>query len=1473
MKNLLLKIAIALILVTVLFTGYVQAAVTSGYKFGVTAGRTDNSGKYVYTFQPSTQGSKLRYIWNVQQYKDGIADTSKTYYCLAQGYGDFGNFLAQATPNQAPNATGGISSSSYSGPYRLKDAGVVNTLKSLYNGKPVVAFNEDKIYGLVWILDHMYIPKKDNKIDFLKQIPITDDSGTALAKNVADEMTSTTSTDDDLTDFDIEIAQQLAIWKLTNGSEQENGFPSIYLSINDGALQSYAQNFPRIDEYYDQAYGRLREQYVKMVYNYFVRGANDAQARKRPITEDNRTTISVYANSSAQPVVTVTREEEITGKYDVVLKKVDDKGNILPGAVFTVGGNDYTTGQDGIVKIASDVEITEGNVGTPDTYTIVEKTAPEGYMKYEGTITATITKKEAEDGSSYIINNATLDNASNSSKKVSIDKTTNTITITVVDTKITGKYDVLLKKVNTNGEILPGAVFTVGQKDYITGQDGTVKIASDIDITKENVGTPDTYTIVEKTPPSGYIKYNGTIILTVTKKQSESGLSYIINDAILDNASNASGKVSIDKTTNTITITVVDEPEIVDEYIDLALRKFISKVVNTSGTTVYTEDELKNRVPNAVTEDLKNGTALTAQYKHSKKPVQVSVGDKVTYTLRVYNEGNVDAYITEITDYLSKYLKYVENEEWLREYGEAGTDTYESKAMTTTLTTITGASENLNNLVGKAIGEGILLPAYDKTNDKLSYIDVQITCEVLEPNVADGSLEDYKITNIAEITGMADKNKNPVNKDVDSSPKNMEKPLINTIAGLPKTEQEWQDYKDDEIGKKEYIPGQEDDDDFEKLIIVIPKYDLALRKFIVKVDKNNIVDKNGNYIREPKVDTTSLKQGIAEKGYGTATYNHPKKAISVRKGSIVTYIIRVYNEGNVDAYVSEITDKLPEYLEFIENDDLNKRFGWKYDENKRTIKTNITSKAVNDSEGIYAKRENGKLLSAYEGGDTLDYIDVAIRCKVSNKTVTGDIQTNIAEITDFTDTKGDKVEDLDSTPKGNLVIPPDNELPKYKEELENNPYVPGQEDDDDYDKVKIEGTFDLALRKFITKVNTTNVNNRYPQLSIADTGNIKYTHPKDPVEVCTGDTVIYTIRVYNEGEIAGYANEITDDVPFGLEFIADNEVNKEYRWVMLDENQKQTNDVSKAKYLVTDYLSEDQEKETGRNNLIKAFDREAGLSETNPDYRDVQIAFKVTYQVKSVEEKNRILVNVAQISKDSNDDIDSEPNRDEEYNDQYHEDDIDYENVKVKYFDLSLLKWVTRAIVVENGETKIIESGHTGYENPEPDLKVELKTKDINKVKVKFAYTIKITNEGEIAGYAKEITDYIPEGLEFKQEDNPDWYVRADGVVATAQLENTLLQPGETAEVEIILTWVNGEKNLGRKVNVAEISKDDNPSKTPDIDSTPDNKVPGEDDIDDAPVLLVIKTGAQTILKYTSLTVIVIAILGTGVIGIKKFVL
>ena len=198
-------------------------------------------------------------------------------------------------------------------------------------------------------------------------------------------------------------------------------------------------------------------------------------------------------------------------------------------------------------------------------------------------------------------------------------------------------------------------------------------------------------------------------------------------------------------------------------------------------------------------------------------------------------------------------------------------------------------------------------------------------------------------------------------------------------------------------------------------------------------------------------------------------------------------------------------------------------------------------------------------------------------------------------------------------------------------------------------------------------------------------------------------------------------------------------------------------------------------------------------------------------------------------------------------------------------------KWVTQAIVIENGKETITQTGHTPDMDPEPVVKVELDRKNLDEVVVKFRYSIRITNEGEIAGYATEITDYVPEGLRFIAEDNPGWTDEGNNIISTRLLENTLLQPGESADVEVVLTWINGSDNLGLKTNVAEISEDYNDKGYPDIDSTPDNKKEGEDDIDDAEVLLSISTGQAKI--YIGLGLTVLITLGGGIALIKKFVL
>ena len=835
---------------------------------------------------------------------------------------------------------------------------------------------------------------------------------------------------------------------------------------------------------------------------------------------------------------------------------------------------------------------------------------------------------------------------------------------------------------------------------------------------------------------------------------------------------------------------------------DLALRKFITKL---------NDEEITSRIPQPDVSKLADGTATTATYNHPKTPISVAIGDVVEYTIRVYNEAEVDGYVEEITDHLPDQLEFIAGNEINTKYGWT-VDSNNSKIIKTKYLSKANETTEGDNKI----------KVFDGT--KLDYKDVKVVCKVVSTDPMP-----TKITNIADITKFTDGNGNTVT-DRDSQENN-----VNIPSDLP-------GYKDDEIGK-DYVPGQQDDDDFEKL--KIKEFDLALRKFITKVNNTEIKS------RIPQVDTTPLKNGTGT----TAIYNHSKEPVKVSLGAVVEYTIRVYNEGQVDGYVEEIKDHLPDQLEFIKDNETNKKYGWTVDStDSKVIKTSYLSKANEKVAG-----ENK--IPAFDG-TTLSYKEVKVACKVVSTDPMPSKITNLADISDFTDGEGNKVTDRDSK-EDNVKIPEDR--PGYKDDESKKDYVPGQEDDDDFEKVTLV-KFDLSLRKFITAVNNTEITSRIPQVDVTpikdgSSTTAKYDHPKDPVLVSNGNIVTYTIRVFNEGEMDGYASEIKDDMPQGLKFLTDNKTNIEYRWKMLDKDGKETENLDEAVSIVTDYLSKEQEKTAGAN-LLKAFDGE------KLDYRDVKVAFEVTEPNTS----DRILINQAQISKDSDKDGNDVTDQDsvpDKWNEG--EDDQDIEKVKVQYFDLSLRKWVTQAIVTENGEEKIIESGHKAEDDPEDVVKVDLKKSKINKVTIKFRYKIRVKNEGNIAGYAKELKDYIPNGLKFVPEDNPLWKQIDEKTITTDQTKDILLQPGDTTEVEVVLTWINDSENFGVMDNWAEISKDHNDFNSPDIDSTPDNNKKGEDDIDDAPVSVGVQTGQ--IKTFTTISLAVLVILSSGVVLIKKFVL
>ena len=144
-------------------------------------------------------------------------------------------------------------------------------------------------------------------------------------------------------------------------------------------------------------------------------------------------------------------------------------------------------------------------------------------------------------------------------------------------------------------------------------------------------------------------------------------------------------------------------------------------------------------------------------------------------------------------------------------------------------------------------------------------------------------------------------------------------------------------------------------------------------------------------------------------------------------------------------------------------------------------------------------------------------------------------------------------------------------------------------------------------------------------------------------------------------------------------------------------------------------------------------------------------------------------------------------------------------------------------------------------------------------------------NEGNIAGYAKQIVDYLPSELKFSSELNKDWYKATDGKIYTKALADTIINPGETKEIKLVATKATTENNLGTTNNSAEIYESYNEYGVADTDSTTGNNKTKEDDYGSADILITLNTG--TIIMYISLTISVIAIIGIGAYMIKKKVL
>lgn len=394
----------------------------------------------------------------------------------------------------------------------------------------------------------------------------------------------------------------------------------------------------------------------------------------------------------------------------------------------------------------------------------------------------------------------------------------------------------------------------------------------------------------------------------------------------------------------------------------------------------------------------------------------------------------------------------------------------------------------------------------------------------------------------------------------------------------------------------------------------------------------------------------------------TIKYMSDKTPVEVAPGDIVLYKMTIWNEGDFDGYVQNVQDFLPNYLEYVPEDDApeevktyvksaNNTFGITISKGETKNSTTKINIAFSQTKKINKTDNNGTKIKSNNN------LEFYVACKVNTNAPRNTTLMNIAAINiyGYIDENGkykkcstygidrDSVEnnhDIETFKDyvgsiNNFLNDTDNNFKK----TDKGEWV--DEDDEDFEIVTVKG-FDMALRKFITKIEnpdgTVQYFNREPTIDddtidAFEDGKTTavYRHKKTPIKVKKGATVTYTFRIYNEGYIAGFVNSICDYLPEGLSLKTDSGINRYYRWTT----------GSDSKTIYSYFLSTDPERtgefipeyEIQPSNGVEGFEKLANgktISDSNKFWIDVELECVVDENNSNLT-RGTILTNMAEI--------------------------------------------------------------------------------------------------------------------------------------------------------------------------------------------------------------------------------------------------
>lgn len=1043
-KKLMLLMMGIIVMLLALLTGKVQAA---SQEFGLQEYRKP-VGSTQYGYKVSD-----KYVWKIVTYSGSAINYDRTLYCLKAEQGFY-------------TSEPGVFKETYNLSYDFMNKNSMNPLPV-----PSQYYNQ-----IVWILNHSYIPSASTA---------STDKATLLQN-------AGISGNSELSDDDIDVVQQLALWYFTNYDdstyhkdfENQASFQTVLQSTKTSGGTSAYQAIEDINQTrYDQ---------MDKLFVYLVENAKKA-------TASSNSTSSPIAMGNTTPTVEVSGSNYIVGPFKI------DKNNDTP---YTI--NFSITDQSG-KSLAGKYTLLDSNK-SQTSQTLAQLVGSNFYLRIPiSTVNSeNITSLRFSMNGNYTITTATYWTKSGDSTVQPIVELGRTPKAFSGNKEVTfpkeGSYNLKLIKVeqgNTTNK-LQGATFRItspnGTVTETTSSNGEINVGP---ITINTPGT-DTITIEETQAPDGYEKViTAPINVQVTKTLSSN--TYTMSNAVITNTQTGS---SISVSGSTITVTVENKLIPKDSEYNLKLVKV--EQGNTSKKLQGAEFRI-----NSPTGEVTQTTNASGEINIG----QIAVTATGTDTITIEETKAPDGYEKIITAPITvQVTKVFENNTYKMSTAQI-TNAQTGASLTLSGNTITVTVEN--KLIPKTSEYNLkLVKVEEGTSNKLEGAEFKINSpngEVTKTTNASGEINIGPIAVTATGT-------DTITIEETKAPAGYEKIITAPITVQVTKVFENNTYKMSDAVITNAQNGADISLSGNTITVTVENkakyFDLALRKYITQVNGENVAN-----TRVPVIDTTSLTTGT------TASYKHRKDPVAVTTGDKVIYNLTIYNEGQKPGRATKLQDQLPTGLVF-----------------NRVVSGNFELDSYSETDNLLKLRRtsNTDNLDAYNG-TTLDSETIQIECTVTAvPTYKEQILTNVAWISEEYDAESnvtitnEENADRDSVPGTHPDVNKDN-MEDYtgnnnKEDLtDEDYYYKGQEDDDDFEKLKLV-YFDLSLRKFITGRNDTTLTNREPQVDVTHLADgtsttATYNHPKNPIDMQRGDIVIYTIRVYNEGSMDGYANEITDYLP------------------------------------------------------------------------------------------------------------------------------------------------------------------------------------------------------------------------------------------------------------------------------------------------------------------------------------------------------